>query len=208
MPYHIYPLRYAIDDWHQLPNAKSNTDPTLKIRITDFVNSDVLQCIRIQVVHPQFGILFACMVNPSGRVIDPEGQGLSTKQILSALKELGFDVRFKSNIKLNDATRKFLEGVSAAGYTHIRWALKKKIARPSNRLLIGADVENILPQKKERIVICFNENQRPSLLSSELPIFETFGGDVMEVSPNKSPNLDFSWLDVPMHIDSVLTDNL
>lgn len=207
MPYHIQPLKYAIDNWHQLPNAVSNTDPTLRIRVSDFINSDIFQGVRIQVTHPQYGILFSCITNTSGRLVswNPES-GLTTSQILSALRQLGFDVIFKQNPQINSATREFLEGALASGYTHIRWAIKK---RDSNRRTeaVGSNYHWCLGHR-ERVVVCFNENKRPGFLKQYIEPIENFGGDIMEVSPNKNPKLDFSWLDIPVHIDSVLTDNL
>ena len=77
MPYHIQPLHYAIDDWHQLPNATSNTDPNLKIQVSDFINSDIFQGVRIQVMHPQYGVLFSCITQVSGRLVSWDSDSFS-----------------------------------------------------------------------------------------------------------------------------------
>lgn len=209
MPYHVgKPLLYAIDDWHQLPNAKSNTDPTLKIKVTDFVNSDVFQGVRVQVIHPQYGVLLSFMSNATGRLVSYDKNAfLTTNQILLALKQFGFDIRFKENVAVNPATFQFLQGAKEAGYTHVRWAIKyHTINQP--KTMTGNCLALECARKHQRIVICFNENRRPELLNQYIPPIKEFGGDIMEVSPDRNRNLDFSWLDVPMHIDSVLTDNM
>lgn len=209
MPYHTSYLKYAISDWHQLPNARSNTDPTLKIRVTDFVNSDILQGTRIQVTHPQYGVLLSFMVNLSGRIVSSISDiEITTDIILAALSEFGFDVQFNNSPKLNEATQVFLQGALNSGYTHIRWAIKKHLPIPSGQSSKGNCTHDPCTGRKERIVICFNESKRPDFLKQYIEPIENFGGDVMEVSPDRNPRLDFSWLDFPMHIKSVLTDNL
>lgn len=193
MPYHVQPLHYAIDDWHQLVNARSNTDPTLRIQVTDFVDSMILQGVRIIVKHPQYGVLFSALSNANGRLIDPDTRfGLTTTDILDALAQLGFDVKFKVRVELNPATRAFLTAAQTAGYTHIR------------RLLWRMTTLMTVP-----VIVCFNEVTHPELVNQQLRSVPILDGNIMKVSPNSNPNLDFSWLfDIPLHIESVLTNNL
>lgn len=198
---------YAIDDWHQLLNARSNSDPTLRIKITDFFNSDILEGVRISVHHPQYGILFATVQLSAGRLVNYDlSSRLTPEQVLTALKQFGFDIRFNSNPRLNKETIAFLTGAKAAGYTHVRWAIKKHSGNKYST--VGNCVYTGCVQNHQRVVLCFNENKRPEFLSQYIKPIKNFGGDVMVVSPNNNPNLDFSWLTFPMYIDSVLTDNL
>lgn len=209
MPGRIIPLQYAIDDWHQLPGARSNTDPTMRIKVTDFVHSDILEGLRIQVHHPQYGILFSCLVNTNGRLTSwDQAAFLTTPQILIALKQLGFVIFFKERPKLNLETRKFLESCLITGYTDIRWAIRGRsqhIAYTSE----GNDFKRIKPGIKERIIICFNEDKRPELLEQCIKPIKEFNGDVMQVSPNENKKLDFSWLsfDMPVHIKNILKES-
>lgn len=208
MPYHIYPLRYAIDDWHQAANAKSNLDPTLKIKITDFSASDILAGIRLQVWHPQYGILFSCLPVVYGRLItEDDNAGLTTNQILAALRQLGFDIQFKEARTVNLATLSYLQSAMKSGYTHVRWAIKKHVPMTYRAVIAGNCDQPRCAGRSERIVICFNENKRPELLKQVIPPIVNFGGDIMQVSPDKNPNLDFSWLDVPVQIQSVLDNH-
>jgi hypothetical protein len=184
---------YAIDNWHQLPNARSNADPNLRIVVTDFVNSDVIQGVRIQVRHPVYGVLFAAVVGTSGRLVSysPESE-MSTSSILAAIKHFGFDVSFKTNVALNIATREFLQGALAVGYTHVRR---------------GTQVYTESGHFYSRpTVFCFNESVRPDYVNQVIEPLLKFH-DVMLV-PNDGKGadftLDFSWLDFPMHIRSVL----
>lgn len=207
MPGRIIPLRYEITDWHQLPGARSNTDPTLRIRVTDFINSTVFEGVRIQVVHPQYGIMFACCVNTSGRIPswDPDAF-LTTEQILTALRQLGFIIFFTTKPTLNSATREFLQGCVVTGYTHIRWAVRDTglphVAYDSE----GKDYRYWRDPKKERIIICFNEDKRPELCQQCIKPIRSFDGDIMQVSVNENTALDFSWLPLrmPLYIQSIL----
>lgn len=184
---------YAIDNFHQLTNARSNADPKLRIVVTDFVNSDVLQGVRVQVRHPVFGVLFAATVNSSGRLVSysPESE-LSPAAVLTAIKHFGFDVTFKVNIALNTATKDFLQGALAVGYTHIR---------RGTQLLIESGAVHQRP-----IIFCFNEATRPEYVAQVIKPLKVFN-DVILVQGDgivPDPTLDFSWLDFPMHIRSVL----
>ena len=207
MPARTMPLRYEITDWHQAAGARSNTDPTLRIVITDFIHSDVFEGVRIQVRHPQYGILFACVVNTSGRLTSwDETAFLTTDQILAGLRQLGFVIYFKQKPVLNEATRRFLEGCVVTGYTHIRWAVREKTRQKVAYDVSGNDIFLRRPPKKERIVICFNEDKRPELCQQAIKPIREFDGDIMQVSVNENKQLDFSWLTIwmPLEIQSIL----
>lgn len=203
MPYHIQPFRYAIDNWRQAVNARSNNDPTLRIKVTDFVSSMILQGLRIQVVHPQYGIVFACLTEANGRLVNStDSVGLTTTQIIAALTQLGFDITFKETIQVEGPTREFLVAARDAGYTHVRYApvRVRSLAPTTRNQLVTVDR-----------VVCFNENKNPELLKQYIkPIVPTqnLKMAIMIVSPNNNPNLNFNWLTMPMEIQSVLTDNL
>lgn len=210
MPGRIVPLQYAIDNWHQLPGARSNTDPTMRIKVTDFVHSDILEGLRIQVHHPQYGILFSCLVNTSGRLTSwDQSAFLTTPQILIALRQLGFIISFKERPILNSETRRFLESCLITGYTHIRWAVCEKRSQQVAYTSEGNDFRRINSKIKERVIVCFNEDKRPELLEQCIKPIKEFKGDVMRISPNENKRLDFSWLsmDIPVHIEDILKES-
>ena len=207
MPGRVVPLRYEITDWHQAIGARSNTDPSLRITVTDFIHSDIFEGIRIQVKHPQYGILFACIVNASGRLTSwDETAFMSTGQILIALRQLGFVIYFKEKPVLNEETRVFLMGCYIAGYTHIRWAVREWSTQDIAYDVAGNDYKLRRKPKRERIIICFNEDKRPDFCEQCIPPIREFDGDIMQVSVNENKKLDFSWLPVwmPLEIKSLI----
>jgi hypothetical protein len=54
------------------------------------------------------------------------------------------------------------------------------------------------------VVVLFDENRTPELLRQYPPPIKNFGGDIMEVDLAKNTALDFSWLSLPMNIQSIL----
>lgn len=205
MPREIEPRYYAIDNWKQITNATSNTDPTLKIRYTQFLNSHLLEGGRIQVVHPEYGILFSCLVEASGSIVDYDPNAfLSTPSILLALRQLGFDIRFKINPEINSSTRDYLKAAKEMGYTTVRWCLKKYRVKTDQRVWDGNKLTANWVEKKTRTVILFDSNKRPDFLNQFIPPISNFGGDILEVDLKKYPELDFSWLILPMNIQDIL----
>lgn len=203
----IEPRYYAIDNWRQVTNATSNIDPTLKIRYTQFVNSYLLEGARIQVIHPEYGILFSCLTSASGSLVDYDPNAfLDTQSILLALRQLGFDIRFKTNPIINQATRDYLESARNLGYTSIRWCIKKHIVQTNSMVWSGNCLHAGCAERQVRIVICFDSNKRPEFLNQYIAPIKNFGGDVLEVDLAKNSALDFSWLTVPMDIDSILME--
>lgn len=199
------PKYYAIDNWRQATNCVSNIDSSLKIRYTQFVNSHVLEGGRIQVVHPEFGVVFAAFTSASGTLVDYDDDAfLDTPTILKGLRQLGFDIRFKENPELNEATRKYLESALTLGYTTVRWCIKKHKVQSNSTVLTGNCRVRGCMERHTHIVVLFDENKTPELLRQYPPPIKNFGGDIMVVDTAKNTALDFSWLIVPMNIQSIL----
>lgn len=199
------PRRYAIDNWQQATNCVSNVDKSLKIRYTQFVNSHILEGGRIQVVHPEYGVVFAAFTAASGTFVDYDKDAfLSTREILKALRQLGFDIRFKTNPEINSETRSYLQAALALGYTTVRWCIKKHKVQSNSMVLTGNCRIRGCAQKHTHVVVLFDENKTPELLRQYPPPIKNFGGDIMVVDLDKNTNLDFSWLIVPMNIQSIL----
>lgn len=207
MPRDIEPRYYAIDNWQQITNATSNIDPTLKVKYTQFLNSSILEGGRIQVVHPEYGILFSCLTNASGFLVDYDPNAfLDTQSILLALRQLGFDIRFKTNPSINSATREYLQSALDMGYDSIRWCIKKHKVQTDSMVWNGNCLKKGCAERNTRIIICFDSNKRPEFLNQYIKPIQNFGGDVLEVDTTKNPKLDFSWLILPMNIQSILNE--
>lgn len=199
------PRYYAIDNWQQATNCISNTDSSLKIRYTQFVNSHILEGGRIQVVHPEFGVVFAAFTEATGTFVDYDADAfLSTTEILKGLRQLGFDIRFKTNPKLNAATLAYLQSAVTLGYTTVRWCIKKHKVQSNSTVLTGNCRVKGCMERHTHVVVLFDENKTPELLRQYPPPIKNFGGDIMVVDIAKNPALDFSWLILPMNIQSIL----
>ena len=207
MPMDIEPKYYAIDNWRQACNATSNTDPTLKIKYTQFVNNACLEGGRLQVVHPEFGVVFSCFTQASGTMVDYDPNAfLDTPSILLALRQLGFDIKFKVNPVINSATRQYLQSAWNMGYTSIRWAVKQYPRKTDATVYGDKYIHKEIIEAHTRVVICFDENKRPDYMNQFIQPIKNFSGDVMVVDLAKDPSLDFSWLCVPMNIQSILQE--
>lgn len=207
MPMDIEPKYYAIDNWRQACNATSNTDPTLKIKYTQFVNNACLEGGRLQVVHPEFGVVFSCFTQASGTLVDYDPNAfLDTPSILLALRQLGFDIKFKVNPVINSATRQYLQSAWNMGYTSIRWAIKQYPRKTDATVYGDKYIHKEIIEAHTRVAICFDENKRPDYMNQFIQPIKNFSGDVMVVDLAKDPSLDFSWLSVPMNIQSILTE--
>lgn len=199
------PKYYAIDNWRQATNCISNVDKSLKIRYTQFVNSHVLEGGRIQVVHPEFGVVFAAFTSASGTLVDYDADAfLDTKTILKGLRQLGFDIRFKTNPQINAVTLEYLKSALGLGYTSIRWCIKRHKKQTNSTIYTGNCRVKGCAEGHTHVVVLFDENKRPELLNQYPPPIKNFGGDIMEVDLVKNPRLDFSWLNMPVHIQSIL----
>lgn len=199
------PKYYAIDNWRQATNCISNIDSSLKIRYTQFVNSYILEGGRIQVVHPEFGVVFAAFTSASGTLVNYDSNAfLSTREILKGLRQLGFDIRFKINPQINAATLTYLRSAIELGYTTVRWCIKKHLRRTHAYEYTGNCRIRGCAQAHTHVVVLFDENKTPELLKQYPPPIQNFGGDIMEVDTAKNPALDFSWLELPMNIQSII----
>lgn len=197
--------RYAIDNWRQATNCVSNIDSSLKIRYTEFVNSHIIEGGRIQVTHPEYGVLFSALTFASGTLVDYDSDAfLDTMTIVKGLRQLGFDIRFKTNPIINEVTLQYLKSAITLGYTSIRWCIKKHKVQSNSKIYTGNCRIPGCARKHTHVVVLFDENKCPELLRQYPPPIENFGGDIMEVDRNKNPDLDFSWLILPMNIQSII----
>ena len=120
------PLRYRISSWSQLPDCVSNNSRKLHIEVSEFMNNVILTGTRIQIVHEDFGVLFACVVRCAGNMITPISrhpdivQEFSPNQILAELSKYGFIIEYKPAKHLPSSQLDLLIQLSHLGYDKIR----------------------------------------------------------------------------------------
>lgn len=118
------PLRYEITDWHQLTKCRSNNSRDLQIHVTDFINDDRLQGIRICVKHRSFGTLFACVVKSSGSMLSNFAPNmiyeLTKDQILAELHKFGYYIVYKQYDSLPGNQIQYLMTLDKLDYDKIR----------------------------------------------------------------------------------------
>lgn len=113
-------LKYQIDSWDKLTKCQSNTSRKLYITVSEFTRNATVEGKRISVFHEIYGILFSCIVNARGRLLDNEVEGLTTSQILQELSRFGFLVRFEDKIKISDKQLYSLRGAYDLGFDYAR----------------------------------------------------------------------------------------
>lgn len=94
------PLRYQISNWKQLPNCKSNNSKQLHLHVTDFIQNNDINGVRITLDHDVYGELFSYVVNASGSLVSTFDKDikyeLTTDDILTQLAKYGFLITFHS----------------------------------------------------------------------------------------------------------------
>lgn len=94
------PLRYQISNWKQLPNCKSNNSKQLHLHVTDFIQNNDINGVRITLDHDVYGELFSYVVNASGSLVSTFDKDieyeLTTDEILTQLAKYGFLITFHS----------------------------------------------------------------------------------------------------------------
>lgn len=94
------PLRYQISNWKQLPNCKSNNSKQLHLHVTDFIQNNDINGVRITLDHEIYGELFSYVVNASGSLVSTFDKDieyeLTTDEILTQLAKYGFLITFHS----------------------------------------------------------------------------------------------------------------
>lgn len=125
-------LRYEISDWSQLALCKSNHDKQLYISVTNFIpersfanRSTTLSGRRIEVCHPNYGVLFAYTMNPSGSMVVSNNDGsiipeLTVGQILAELQRFGFFIQYNAINHMSGPQIDFLMTLRDLHYDKIR----------------------------------------------------------------------------------------
>lgn len=199
------PLRYEITDWHQAVNAMSNNSPDLKIKIVDYINDDRLTGLRISIWHPQFGTIFACVLNANGSFVDEtDGNVLpefSTERILEELAKFGFYIIYKQKKYLPQSQIEYLKTVQALNYDKLRF--------------ISVCVKERFGEiYYTKYIVVFNIEKNPGWLdinhvASESEFTEALkNGSAINISEqSKKYHWDWNWLNFVANISDIIEEN-
>lgn len=108
-----------------MTECKSNNSRDLYLSLVNLIRSWKIQGRLIQVVHPEFGVLFSAMIEGEGKLVtnlDEKGRYLpfmTTDEILKQLAKFGFYIRYDVKSNLPDETFVFLQQISLLGYEKI-----------------------------------------------------------------------------------------
>lgn len=187
------PLRYKISSWHQLPQCMSNNSIELKISVTDFINNNNLSGTRIQVMHPELGVLFACVVNADGNIISCAKCNqifeFTPAQIISELEKYGFLIEYNPESSLSGDQLQYLITLNNLDFDKIRvlnvWSTDRYTNVKSFKTMIVAFLSQIHPYWLNNDYSC-SEQEFTKALNRGSAI------NLTEIS--KTKKYDWSWL--------------
>lgn len=202
------PLRYNISDWSQLAQCKSNTSTDLYITVKHVIDdgSGRLSGTVIQVEHTQFGVLFACMVNSKGSILnsDPISSKIlemTTEEILKELNKFGFIVTFEINQHLSGAQISYLITLDGLGFDKIR-----KLAVSSTDRSGHTSISDYL--------VAFNIEHCPNWITSNYTCKKSEYLDALDsgnainiTNYSQSQQFDWTWLTYVANISDIIRDN-
>lgn len=195
-------LRYNITDWHQLANVESNNSRDLYIKVGDIIQNDVLEGLRIQVMHKTFGALYVIVLNATGSLVtvpeESQPTEPTTADILAELAKWGFDVVFEEVKYLPPGQLDFLASLKGLCFDKIRILNVK-----------GSTGVSSVPY-----LVVFNIIQNPKWLSNTYAATEKEftdslkNGSVINISATgKGKQWSWSWLDFVGDIQDILDQN-
>jgi len=184
---------------------ESNNSRDLSITVSDFIQDQRLsgQCIRV--IHKDFGVLFACVINAQGVIITPFQDEMTfeftPKQILAELAKYGFYITYEPNKNLPGSQLDFLMEINRLGFDKLR-------------ILNVWNTVNGLKQFKHYIVAFMTKHKKDWLNNSYSPSEGEFlealrDGSAMNISGlSAAKRWNWSWLaEFVANINDVLADN-
>lgn len=198
------PLSYRITKWSQATQARSNNDPDLRIKYTDFINDDKLTGHRLSVVHPLYGTLFCCVLNAHGSMITDVSANVSyeptTDQILQALEKYGFIIIYKQASELPTSQLEYLSVLNNLGFDKLR--------------ILEVYTEKYGDREYKPYIVVFNITQNPEWLdikhTASYPEFADAlanGSAVNVSSASKKNDWSWGWLDFVANIEDIIEEN-
>lgn len=208
------PLRYNISSWFQLPECRSNTSKDLHIVVNRVIDdgSHRLMGINIQVRHPQYGTLFACLVNADGTILNHDENSqiiweFSVDKILTVLATFGFYITFQVNQHLSDDQIAYLTTLNGLGFDKLR------------RLQVYNSADTIqtaytLQRKYSEYIVAFNVAKCPDWIdidyTCDIKVFNKAfqdSGAVNLTDLEQTKGFDWTWLTYVANIVDIIRDN-
>lgn len=193
------PLRYRIDSWDSLTKCLSNTSRDLWIDVNKAISNDKFCGTVISVKHPEFGTLFACVVDGQGELLDNRVPMLAAKEILNQLALFGFYVEFSGVVALSTKQLKLLKSAYDLGMNKIRVMS-----------VYGSDVESA-----KTYIVAFDDAKNgdwlnnmysPSRAEFSKALLDGVAANISAAS--KKDNMNWSWLEGSvMNIYDILTSH-
>lgn len=204
------PLRYKISSWKQLYECKSNNSRHLKIVVGEFVNNEFITGLRIQVVHPEYGVLFSEMLNAHGPCITSlENSGsdeiafqLNADQILQELRKYGFFISYDPRPHLPENQ---LESLSSLRGLHFD-KLRKLVVYETDHNGSTSFKWYIVGFKSCAHTLWLNNTYSVSRKEFTEALLDGTAMNISEVASMKG--YEWGWLDYVANIDDILRDNL
>lgn len=188
------PIRYRINDWHKLKDCKSNNSRELEIKVTDFVNNDLLEGIRISILHPDFGTLFTTVIKPSGALVTSEEERVyepSQELLLRELYKFGFFIEFGDRLKIPADLYAYILSLKGIGFDKLKMVTPRATRRT--------------------YIIAFRSEKIPKwLLNTYQPNFEEYraklvSGECINLTDvSREKKFRWDWLDFVGGIDDIL----
>jgi len=114
------PRQYRINKWIQLNKIPSDNSSAVKIVVSEFTQSEILQGTNISIIDPKRGTVFAYTINAQGVLPNSECNELTVEQILEELRRWGFNVVYSPQFELSRAQSEFIRSLLTLGCSHIR----------------------------------------------------------------------------------------
>lgn len=193
------PLRYRIDSWESLTRCSSNTSRDLWIDVSKAISNGTFCGTVLSVRHPEFGTLFACVVDGQGTLLDSDVPMLAAKEILNQLALFGFYVEFSEVATLSTKQIKLLKSAYDLGMNKIRVMS-----------VYGSDLESA-----KTYIVAFDDAKNGDWLNNMYsPSRDEFSKALLDgVAANisaasKKDNMNWSWLEGSvMNIYDILTSH-
>lgn len=208
------PLRYNISSWFQLPECRSNTSKDLHIVVNRVIDdgSHRLMGINIQVRHPQYGTLFACLVNADGTLLNHDEnsqiiQEFSVDEILSVLATFGFYITFHVNQHLSEEQVAYLTTLNNLGFNKLR---RLEVYNPAGTVQTIKHVQ----LKYSEYIVAFNVAKCPDWINLDFccgkkPFVDALmsSGAMNITDLEQTKGFDWTWLTYVANIDDIIRDN-
>lgn len=200
-------LRYEISDWTQATECLSNNSKQLKIEVSKMVRNKRVRGTRIAVTHPEFGTLFAALIQAAGSFITDTNEigavipEMKTSEILTQLRRFGFDITYVQEQSLPGPQLAYLMKLVELEYD--------KITEVVVRSRVNGAIKDI------KTVTAIKSAQNQDMVQFDLVLTEAqyaeraAKGIIFNLTqPSKELNFEWDWLSYTIAIEDILEANV